>query len=116
MIGYTAHIRVEATPFFTNDIAISNLSVQFQATGDYQLKFENKFTQFRFKRILNNWTPTMQLRIPPCLLASSTEKAIKNQAEFNLSFQTYNDVTNECTTTAYTPTTTMTFDKTRMAF
>lgn len=27
--GYTAHIRVEATPFFTGDIAVSTLTVKF---------------------------------------------------------------------------------------
>lgn len=80
------------------------------------MKFENKFDEFKFKRINDVWTPEMRLRIPPCLLTGNNESSIKDSVQFNLSFHDYNDQTNLCTTDVYTPTTTMTFDKTKMAF
>jgi hypothetical protein len=51
--GTIVYLRVEATPYFTNDIAIATIAIEFAAQGDYKVQIMNKFSEFRFKRIKN---------------------------------------------------------------
>lgn len=57
LVGYTAHIRIEATPYFTGDIAVSTLTVKFSGSGNSEVKVKNTFAEYRFKRALDNDSP-----------------------------------------------------------
>jgi hypothetical protein len=80
LVGYTINLRVEATPFFTGDVAVGTLRIKLHGKGasDAKLNFANNFKEFRFNRIEDSKTPEMRLLIPPCLLEGKTEKAYRS--------------------------------------
>jgi hypothetical protein len=102
LVGYTIHLRVEATPFFTGDIAVATLKIKLLATGDQRLFFTNTFNIWRFKRAFKQSTPVMQLLIPPCLLETQTEKAFMDALDYKVEvFGNLDCATGTATTTEF---------------
>ena len=107
-------MRITATPFFTGKIAISTVKVNLKAFGDSQIKFTNQFTEYRFKRMKDVWTPSMKLDIPPCVLGETNEKAYISSLTFTVTI--YNK--DQCGVVGQEDSSfgTFTFNKGRMSF